>query len=206
MFVILSHVFNKNLNINQTKKNRSGGKERKIRLCRISMCWHKIWNNPGLLHLCVQSFLSNVNYWISSSACPWKGATVSHTYQDSRLHIGMFWSGIQVPTMLQQKVYVCSLVTSITRDSQKWILVSLMSKGFCVFCSYAIVIADLCPKAAGLGIRPALQTDSLRRASGREKVNGMRPHLAESRRCPGLLASEITYLFLNLQFVNGAGF
>lgn len=62
-------------------------------LCRISMCWHKIWNNPGLLHLCVQSFLSNVNYWISSSACPRKRTTVSHTYQDSRLHTEMWHSG-----------------------------------------------------------------------------------------------------------------
>lgn len=55
---------------------------------------------------------------------------------------------------------------SFSGPSQKSVLVSLMSKGFPVFCSYAIVIADLCPQAAALGIRPTLQTDSLRRASG----------------------------------------
>lgn len=53
--------------------------------------------------------------------------------------------------------------------SQKWILMSLMSKGFRIFCSYAVVLADLCPQAAALGIRPTLQTDSLRRASGWRK-------------------------------------
>lgn len=147
MFVILSHVFNKNLNINQTKEKEKGegGEERKTILCRISLCWHKIQNNPCLLHLCVCRFFFQM--WIIESVVQAVlGTELLYLTPTKRAGstAGLQWQ-FKCPSHLSRRSSFAPMSLFLFLGLLKMKFGVTRGKSFHVFYSYAIVLVVTIP-------------------------------------------------------------